>query len=114
VGQQEETVLLLVCGEGMALDNHLYLAPQNMRLGSGDVEKGFSRAGVRWRRTRGLLAGLLLDSGSAEASGAMAVMDWFSAAAERAGPVMERLRLDPLRLQHSTRLKSFPLLAAVK
>ncbi|MEO5960596.1 MAG: caspase family protein, partial [Opitutaceae bacterium] len=83
-------------------------------------------AGPAGETSHGLLAGLLLDSAggsnagtspsatAGDRSSAIGVMDWFNMAAERAGPLLERLGLDPLVLQQSSKPKSFPLLAAAK
>jgi hypothetical protein len=186
--------MLLVSGRGTMIGDHLYLAPQDLRLGQAGGENAFRAQGLdgdelaallgtaralnrvlildaseaspartgestgapsfalrgaveRWSRSQGvyamaacapasipsagemshgLLAGLLLDSAGnsgalvststarADAGGAMDVMEWFSAATERAGPLMERLGLDPQALQQSTKPKSFPLLVAAK
>lgn len=69
----------------------------------------------------GLLASILLDAAAGSSSLAagnsndpLGVTEWFNAATERAGPVLERLGVNPLSLQQSTRLKGFPLLAAVR
>ena len=42
------------------------------------------------------------------------VINGLFAAAERSGPLLERLGLDPQRLQQSTKPRGFPLLAAAK
>ena len=192
LSQPQDTVMLLLCGRGTMLGQHLYLAPQDFRFGETGWENDFRGQGLdadelatmlgtaralnrilildvsdaspartgekpsafalraaveRWSRSQGiyaiaacaatpvrpagetahgLLAGLLLDSvGSssvpaspatapADSSGAMGVMEWFSSATERAGPLMERLGLDPQALQQSTRPKSFPLLVVAR
>ncbi len=62
---------------------------------------------------RGLLTSLLLDP-AANGGGAASVVEWFNAAAERAGPALERLGVDSRVLQQSTKPKGFPLLAAAK
>ncbi len=74
---------------------------------------------VAGQASLGLLAGLLLDSSPADSAlvptkGAIDVMEWFDAAAERAGPVLARLGVDSQLVQRSTKAKSFPLLAGVK
>jgi hypothetical protein len=76
--------------------------------------------------TPGLLASLLLEaagSGSGatstasagrDANNAIGVMDWFNAAADRAGAVIQHPGLDPHVVQASTKPKGFPLLAATR
>lgn len=76
--------------------------------------------------TPGLLASLLLEaagSGSGatstasagrDANNAIGVMDWFNAAADRAGAVIQRPGLDPQVVQASSRPKGFLLLAATR
>jgi hypothetical protein len=202
LSQPQDTVMLLVCGRGTMLGDHLYFAPPDLRFSAasgfdqltagrdndfrqqgldadelagllgtarglnrvlvldaadvatartGDKTKvsGFAlRAAVeRWSRaqgvyaiaacsnpisaakgasTPGLLAGLLLDaagngnggsltaSTGRDANNAIGVMDWFNAATDRAGAVIQRLGLDPQVLQASSRPKGFPLLVAAR
>jgi dipeptidyl aminopeptidase/acylaminoacyl peptidase len=184
LSQSQDTVMLLLCGRGTMLDQHLYLAPQDFRAGQAGWEKELRTQGLdaddlaatlgtaralnrvmivdaaepaparpagetgsfalrgaveRWSRTQGvyaiaacapakpaadassgLLAGLLLDAatpsslGAGSSSDPVGVMEWFNTATERAGPVLEKMGLTSQALQQSTKLKGFPLLAAVR
>jgi WD40 repeat protein len=187
LSQPQDTVMLILCGRGTMLGDHLYFAPQDLRFGQAGREndiraQGFDgdeiaamleiagalnrilildatdispasggknssdfslRAAVeRWSRStgiyaiaacaaapaqtagnnsHGLLAGLLLDSAAgnevaatADSNGSLGVMEWFDAATQRAGALMEKLGLDPQKLQQSTKTKSFPLLVLAK
>ncbi|MEO7798669.1 MAG: hypothetical protein ABIY47_13185 [Opitutaceae bacterium] len=70
----------------------------------------------------GVLAGLLLEAAGGspgsgaprDSSGVLGVMEWFNLAAERSGPLLERLGFDSQLLQQSTKPKGFPLLAVAK
>jgi hypothetical protein len=187
LSQPQDTVMLLLCGSGTMLGDHLYFAPQDLRFGKASREDDLRAQGLdgdelaamlgtagaqnrilildtsdispsgagkkssdftlraaveRWSRAQGvyaiaacesaparptgktshgLLAGLLLDSAAgdsvsatADAIGAIGVMDWFDAAVQRSGSLMERLGIDPQKLQRSTKIKDFPLLVVTK
>jgi hypothetical protein len=187
LSQPQDTVMLILCGRGTMLGDHLYFAPQDLRFGRANREDDFRAQGFdgdevaamlgtagalnrilildaadfspanaakkstdfslraaveRWSRStgiyaiaacaaapaqtsgnnsHGLLAGLLLDSAAgndvsatADSGGALGVMEWFDAATQRAGSLMEKLGLDPQKLQQSTKTKSFPLLVLAK
>jgi hypothetical protein len=190
ISQPQDTVMLVVCGRAALLDQHLYVAPQDLRLSQAGWESDFRAQGFdgdelaallgsaralnrilvfdtsnplpvrtgeksssfglraaveRWSRnqgvyaiaacvtplakpagetSRGLLAGLLLESaggtaalsasGHLTASDAIGVTEWFGAASERARPLLERLGLDSQLVQQSTKPKGFPLLVVAK
>jgi hypothetical protein len=65
----------------------------------------------------GLLSGVLLGSMGpdsedfADSGATVDVTEWFAVATRRAGPLLEKLGLNPLSVQHSTQTKGFPLLA---
>jgi WD40 repeat protein len=187
LSEPQDTVMLIFCGRGTMLGDHLYFAPQDLRFGQASRENDFRAQGFdgdelaamlgtakalnrvlildaadispasaekkssdfalraaveRWSRSQGiyaiaacaaipspssaeishgLLARLLLDSAMsngvplpADSGGVMGVMEWFDAATQLAGPLMERLGLDPQELQQSTKTKSFPLLVVAR
>ncbi len=138
--------LAALLGTAGALNRGLILdATEAAPSAAGGKPRGFAlRAAVeRWSRTqgvyaiaacaplpatpanaapRGLLAGLLLEAGSAgttsatprDSNGAASVTDWFNTATQRAAPLLEHLGLNSEVMQQSTKPKGFLLLAATK